>query len=151
MMLVRAYQSPLTFWFALSIVLVTLIGWVFPASLIAFRPGAVTVADGAVMLERSFPGDAFDLPRPVMTYRETVRPLTPGHNGGHPCVQTGGPIRYTSPQPVGTWSLDWAAACLDDPAGFHWEAAWRWHVGAIQLGPVRAAVTVLQPQNGATE
>lgn len=150
MTVAKLYNAPLTLLLAAGMIVSAFLTWVFPASLVAFRPGAVTIADGAVVLERSFPGDRFGLPRPVMSYKETVRPLTHGHNGGHPCVQTGGPIRYTSPHPVGTWSLDWAAACLDDPAGFHWEAAWRWHIGAVVLGPVRSEATVLQLRNGAT-
>jgi hypothetical protein len=145
-MIWAAYNSRLSLATALVLVIGMVVGWVFPASLIAFRPGAVDITDGVVTLAREFPGDRFGLRRPVLSYTEIIRPLTPMHHGGHPCVQTGGPIRYVSPSPVGTWSLAWAGDCIDDPAGFHWQAAWVWHVGAIRLGPVQLETTVLQPR-----
>jgi hypothetical protein len=144
-MILAAYNSKWTLLVAVAVVMAALIGWVFPASRMAFNPGAVLIEDGTVTLARTFPGDSFGLPRPVMTYEETIRPLTPMHNGGHPCVQQGGPIRYVSASPVGAWSLDWADDCTSDPTGYYWEAAWVWHIGAFRLGPVRASHTVLRP------
>jgi len=144
------YNSRLTLSLALLALFAACFGWIFPASMIGFHPGAVDISNNTVTLARTFPGDRFGLPRPVMSYKEVVRPLTPLHNGGHPCVQTAGPLRYISPAPVGTWSLDWAGECTDDPAGYFWEAAWTMHIGALTLGPVRASHTVLQPQEGTT-
>jgi hypothetical protein len=148
-MIGAVYNSRWTLLAAALVVMGALVGWVFPASMIAFRPGAVEIVNGTVTIARTFPGDRFGLPRPHMSYKEVIRPLSLLHNGGHPCVQEGGPLRYVSQYPVGTWSLDWAADCTDDPVGFFWEAAWAMHIGSIRLGPVRASHTVLRTGNGA--
>ena len=145
-MILRAIQSWPSFVLSALFLIGGGVGWVFPASRLALVPGAVQIADGVVILERSFPGDRFGLPRPVMTYREVIRPLTPLHNGGHYCTQTGGPIRYVNAAPVGTWSIGWAADCINDPTGYHWEASWRWHIGGIPLGPVSVSTVVFSTQ-----
>lgn len=140
-MIGNIYNSPGMLLFAIVMVGSLMLGWVFPASMMAIKPGEVSIINGYVSLYRVFPGDNLRLPRPVMSYKEVIRPLTLGYNGGHPCVQTGGPFRYVSPAPVASWSLDWAQDCISDPVGFHWEAAWVWHIGAVKLGPVRASTT----------
>jgi hypothetical protein len=117
----------------------TFIGWyglqVLPFTSLVYRPEAVEVSNGEVTLARSFPGDALGLPRPRMSYVETVRPLSQTHNGGQSCSDAGGPFRYSRAEPIGVWKIDWARNCLSDPVGFEWSAFWYWHVGAIRLGP----------------
>ena len=129
-----------------------LFGWLFivwlalqaaPVTRLVYHPQSVAIEGAQVVLHRSFPGDAIGLPRPVMSYVETIRPLTPGHNGGHPCTRPGGPFRYSSEAPVGRWSIAWAAPCLDDPLGYEWSARWTWHLGILRLGPVSLTHTVL--------
>ena len=130
-----------------------LIGWATAAvvvfqtaalSRIAYNPQAVEISDSQVTMYRSFPLDALGLPRPWLSYVETVRPITEAHNGGHSCTQRGGPFVYTRAGDVGKWSIEWASACTSDPAGFHWSAKWTWHVGRITLGPVSFDQTVLR-------
>lgn len=127
----RAY-----YWFGV-LCLLAVVFTALPVSRLAIVPHSVEIVGDQVSLERSFPGDMFGLPRPFLSYVETVTPLTQGHNGGHPCQVKGGPFRYARAENIGTWSIDWAAACLSDPSGFIWSAAWTWHVGALRLGPVR--------------
>ena len=115
-----------------------------PLSRIAYNPQAVEISDSQVTMYRSFPLDALGLPRPWLSYVETVRPITEVHNGGHSCTERGGPFQYTREGDVGMWSIAWAADCTDDPAGFHWSAKWTWHVGRMQMGPVKLSQTVLK-------
>jgi hypothetical protein len=116
---------------------------VLPVSRLAIAPHTVEIAEGRVYLHRTFPGDALGLPRPVLTYIETVQPLTERHNGGHSCRDEGGPMRYTRAGPVGSWSIyPWAGNCINDPAGYRWEACWRWHLGAVRFGATCLDATV---------
>lgn len=130
-----------------------LIGWatavllVFqtaPLTRIAYNPQAVEIRDSQVTMYRSFPMDAIGLPRPWLSYVETVRPITESHNGGQSCTDRGGPFEYMRAGDVGRWSIEWASACTSDPAGFQWSAKWTWHVGRITLGPVKYSQTVLR-------
>ncbi|MFN3647851.1 MAG: hypothetical protein ACK4S2_15315 [Gemmobacter sp.] len=117
--------------------------FVAPATRLLFNPQSVQIDGEVVRVVRSFPGDALGLPRPVMSYSETVHPLTAGHNGGHFCqASSPRPVQYVSRNPVGQWSIPWARACLSDPAGFVWEARWQAYVGLLPLGPVRLSATV---------
>jgi hypothetical protein len=115
-----------------------------PTTRVVFNPQAVTIDGAEVTVLRDFPGDKFGLKRPMLSYIETVSPLTPEHNSGHFCQHANpNPIRYISKEPVGRWRIDWAEPCLDDPLGFTWEASWFYHLGTIRLGPVRLSTTVL--------
>jgi hypothetical protein len=132
-------------WIGWGSVLVILMTWVLPVTGLLFRPEHVEIVGDQVVLQRSFPGDRIGLPRPVMSYVETVKPLTPAHNGGHVCQHSSqAPFRYGSTEVVGKWSIDSAAACLTDPLGFTWDARWTAHVGVIPLGPVSKETTVLR-------
>ena len=107
---------------------------VLPLTRLAYGPQDVVITGDQVTMYRSFPGDALGLPRPRISYLEKVMPLTPGHHGGHPCVEEGGPFRYGQAEPVGSWAIPWAAGCLNDPHGYAWEATWTWHLGVLTLG-----------------
>jgi len=118
-----------------------------PVTWLAYRPISVEVSDGKVVMTRDFPGDLVGLPRPRIAYVETVRPLTPGYNGGQRCEDAGGPFRYGNDNgsSVASWSIaTWASPCLSDPNGFVWSATWTWHLGALRLGPVSLRKTVLR-------
>lgn len=137
-MIARSY-----WWFGVACVVAMAIT-ALPVSRLAYAPGAVEITGGQVILERRFPGDAIGLPRPTLSYLETVKPLTQSHNGGHPCTMTGGPMQYNRAEAVGRWSLEWAEPCLSDPYGFVWSARWTWHVGVLKFGPVVASHRVLR-------
>lgn len=119
-----------------------LVLWVTPITRLVYHPKAIEIEGTKVTMYRSFPGDALGLPRPKLSYVEIIRPLTPSHNGGQSCTDTGGPFRYTRSTEVGEWSIEWAAACLNDPVGYSWYARWYWHVGALKLGPTSLATTI---------
>lgn len=107
---------------------------VLPISRLVIAPVDVSITGQDVRMVRSFPTDALGLPRPRISYVETVTPLTHGHNGGHFCEDHGGPTRYSKQTQLGRWSIQWAAPCLDDPIGYRWEACWTWHVGVFKFG-----------------
>jgi len=109
---------------------------VLPATRLAYNPSVVEITGQQVILFRSFPGDALNLPRPRISYLEKVRPLTPGHNLGRPCVDQGGPFRYDVQEAPVSWEIPWAEPCLSDPLGYVWEATWTWHLGVFTFGPV---------------
>ena len=112
---------------------------------IAYWPSYVEIKNGEVRLERTFPMDALGLPRPRISYVETVKPITQSHNGGHVCEDKGGPFRYTQAKPIGRWNISlWAMDCLDDPMGYRWEADWWWHLGALKIGPIHKELLVLK-------
>lgn len=117
---------------------------VLPVTRLAFDPQEVQIEGDQVTLVRTFPADALGLQRPRISYVEEVRPLSPSHNGGHPCTEAAGPFRYDAEEPLGSWSIPWAAACLDDPRGYVWEATWTWHVGVFTFGPVTLSTRVLK-------
>ena len=130
-----------------------LIGWLFvawgaaqvlPITRLAFHPEAVEINGDQVTLYRTFPGDAWGLPRPRMAYVETVRPLTQAHNGGQICSDESDPFRYTRAEEIGRWSIDWAADCLSDPMGYVWSAEWSWYIGRFGVGPASLSTTVLR-------
>lgn len=106
-----------------------------PFTRAVYNPTAVEIHGDQVTVYRTFPGDAFGLPRPSISYAETITPLTQAHNGGHPCVERGGPFQYSRADPVGRWSIEWAADCLSDPQGYRWSARWYWNVGILKFGP----------------
>jgi len=115
-----------------------------PLSRIAYNPQAVEIRGDHVTMYRSFPMDRAGIARPWLSYSETVRPLTETHNGGQSCTEHGGPFQYTRAGDVGMWSIAWAADCLSDPVGFHWSAKWTWHIGRMQMGPVKLSQTFLK-------
>lgn len=130
-----------------------LIGWVFvcwialqalPITALVYDPQTVEISGDRVTVARDFPADEWTNWRPRLSYIETVRPLTTGHNGGQSCEDPGGPFRYSSAEAVGQWSIGWAANCLDDPQGFTWSAYWYWHIGALRVGPVSLYQRVLR-------
>jgi hypothetical protein len=120
-----------------------------PLSRLAIHPITVSVSGEVVTIHRAFPSDTFGLPRPQLSYIETVKGLSVGHNDGHICLDASGPFRYTTKEQVGSWSIPWAADCLDDPRGYVWEACWMWHLGAIRLSPVCAQYTKIRAIEGA--
>ena len=115
-----------------------------PLTGLAIQPEQVTIEGDQVTLLRDFPTDRIGLPRPWLSYVETVRPLTPEHNGGQICEQKRGPFKYTEKSPVGTWSISWASDCLSDPQGFTWSASWTWWIGNLKLGPTDFGTRVLR-------
>lgn len=130
-----------------------IVGWMFvigflvqaiPFSALAIDIDGVVIEGDQVLVSRDFPTDTIGVDRPWISYIETVRPLTPGHNGGQICEQRGGPFKYTSTDTVGRWSIDWAEDCLNDPLGFTWTASWTWWVGAIPVGPTQYEVRILR-------
>ena len=128
-------------WLGVACILAMLLS-LAPISRLAINPITATVIGGTVTLQRQFPGDTLGLPRPQLSYVETVKGLSAGHDGGHVCIDAAGPFRYTAKEQVGEWGIDrWASECLDDPVGFVWEACWRWHVGAFVLSPVCISYT----------
>ena len=127
-----------------GIVVAVVLTMLLPVTRLVYHPIEVQIIGDEVTLRREFPGDKFGFPRPVLSYVETVKPLTQAHNGGHPCEASGGPFRYTRADDVGRWSIDWAADCLSDPQGFVWSAYWRWHLGSVQFGAASKSRTVLR-------
>lgn len=117
---------------------------VLPVTQLVYHPDVVEIVGSEVRLARSFPGDAWGFQRPVMSYVETVRPISQFHNGGQSCTDKGGPFRYDRAESVGQWSIDWAADCLSDPSGYTWSADWFWHIGAMRVGPVNLTHRVLK-------
>lgn len=107
-----------------------------PVTRLVYNPEKVEIVGDRVTMYRSFPLDKLGLPRPMISYHETIAPVTPGHNGGKPCEDSGGPFQYSSPDPVAEWDIDWGENCITDPQGFVWAARWYWHIGALRLGPV---------------
>jgi hypothetical protein len=107
-----------------------------PMSRLAIHPITASVSGDIVTIHRVFPSDTFRLPRPQLSYVETVKGLSAGNNGGHICIDASGPFRYTSKEQVGDWSIPWAADCLDDPRGYVWEACWTWHIGVFRFSAV---------------
>ena len=126
--------------------LLLLLMFVAPFSRLAYNPDAVEIAGDKVTMYRAFPGDRIGLPRPLLSYFETVRPLTSDYNGGQSCTDRGGPFKYDRAGPVGDWSIEWAAECTSDPVGFVWSARWYWHVGAIKFAPITFEHVVLKQQ-----
>jgi len=126
--------------------LLLLLMFIAPFSRLVYNPEAVEIAGDKVTMYRSFPGDTLGLPRPWLSYVETVRPLTPEHNGGQSCTDKGGPFKYDRAGPVGDWSIEWAADCTSDIKGFAWSARWYWHVGAIKFAPATFEHVVLKTQ-----
>ena len=117
--------------------------FVSPITSAAIYPIAVSVTTESVSVRRVFLADYLGLPRPIISYDETVRPLTPLWNGGHPCSDLGGPFRYTSEQETAQWEIQWAADCTNDPVGFVYTVCWTWHVGMIEFGATCETVTYL--------
>lgn len=130
-------------WFGLACLMAVIVT-ALPVSRLAFHPISVEITGDQVTLDRAFPGDILGLPRPHLSYVETVKPMTQRHNGGHPCVDHGGPFRYARADSVKRWSIDWAAACLSDPAGFVWSAQWTWHLGMFRFGAVGMTEIVMR-------
>lgn len=129
-----------------AIGLLMLLMFIAPFSRLAYDPISVEIDGDNVKMYRSFPGDALSLPRPWISYTETIRPLTSSHNGGQSCTDKGGPFEYDRADAVGKWSIEWAAECTSDPTGFAWSARWYWHVGALKFAPVSFEHVVLKQQ-----
>lgn len=118
---------------------------VIPVTRAVYWPSEVWIEESKVTVERHFPGDFLGLPRPRISFVEAVDPLTPGHNDGQFCKAKGGPYLYGSDDPLGEWDIkEWAAPCLDDPAGYRWSAEWTWHLGGFTFGPARLRKTVIK-------
>lgn len=115
-----------------------------PVTRLVYWPVETEVRNETVTHFRSFPMDALGLPRPRISFVEIVKPLTPGHNGGQVCQDTGGPLKYDKQTGYGAWEIPWAAPCLSDPQGFVWQAQWTWHLGALELGPAQHEKIVLK-------
>jgi hypothetical protein len=125
---------------------------VLPVSRLAIQAQEVTITGATVLIKRSFPADIFGLPRPRLSYVETVRGLTASHNDGHSCADRGGPFRYDNAKDAGTWKIEWAAPCLSDPFGYTWEACWTWHLGSVEFGATCKGIIVLgSARNEVTE
>lgn len=115
-----------------------------PLSRLAINPISVDVDGDWVAVHRHFPADTFGLPRPRISYIETVKGFSPGTNAGHTCKERAGPFRYSQAKDVGQWAIEWAQPCLDDPVGYVWEACWTWHLGMFRFGAVCANKTQLR-------
>jgi hypothetical protein len=133
-----------SYWWISILCLLTLAVTILPITWLAIHPIRVEIEQDRVALYRVFPGDTLGLPRPRLSYVETVRPLSPEHNGGHWCEKTGGPARYTNAEPVGRWSISWADTCLSDPVGYTWSAYWTLHMGVLRLGATGISTSVLR-------
>jgi hypothetical protein len=121
-----------------------------PATRLVYWPSEVWMNETQVTMDRTFPGDWIGLPRPRISFTETVDPLSQKHNSGQVCEVKGGPFRYESDAPLGRWRIGkWAAPCLDDPEGYRWSAQWTWHLGGITLGPTSISKVFIN--NGASE
>ena len=127
-------------WFFVSLMALQML----PITRLVYHPDAVVIEGDQVTLARSFPFDAYTDWRPRLSFVETVGPLTQSHNGGQDCDVSGVARRYDSPEPVGRWSIAWAADCLSDPSGFTWNATWYWHIGGLRVGPVSLSTRVLR-------
>lgn len=127
----------------LSVVALSLV-FVLPTTRLVYHPTHVEIVGDQVTLYRHWPWDEWGFKRPRISYVETIRPLTTGHNGGHPCVDQGGPFRYSAADDVGTWDIPWAADCIDDPLGYIWSADWHWHIGQVKVGPTHLSKRVLR-------
>lgn len=144
------------YWWLGVIALIWIAMQITAVTRLVYNPQAVSIHEGKVSLLRKFPGDRFGLPRPRLSYVETVVPLTEGHYGGHFCVYSDGPVLYDSPSGSKTWDISkWASGCLSDPSGVVWSAAWYWHFGSLKLGPVKFSDKIpgsqahVQPQSHA--
>ncbi|WP_296763699.1 hypothetical protein [Sediminimonas sp.] len=147
-MMKRAMDSKTYRWIGI-VALVWMLLQILPVTRIAFNPVAVQVRGDEVVMQRTFPGDVFGLPRPRLSYVETVRPITQTHNNGHPCADRGGPFRYSRAQKVGRWRItDWAGDCLSDPTGYVWSSVWTWHIGNFEVGPARLSHRVIKSYGG---
>lgn len=120
---------------------------VLPVTRIAYWPSEVWINGAEVTVGRAFPGDFLGLPRPRISFTETVDPLSQEHNGGQVCEVEGGPFRYSGDERLGRWYIgEWAEQCLDDPAGYRWSAEWVWHIGGFTVGLTRLSKTVLNDE-----
>ncbi|WP_306150756.1 hypothetical protein [Roseovarius sp. MMSF_3281] len=117
-----------------------------PATALVYWPSEVWVeADGDVTVDRTFPGDYLGLPRPRISFIETVDPISPQTHGGQDCEIKGGPDRYDDPAELGRWNIaSWAEPCLADPQGYRWSATWTWHIGSFRLGGVELSKTIIK-------
>jgi hypothetical protein len=145
---VAAWRS---YWWLGMVSALAIILTVAPVSRLAIHPMTVQISGETVFVHRTFPGDTFGLRRPLISYVETVKGFSSDTNKGHTCKDAGGPFRYSQAKTVGQWEIPWAAECLEDPIGYVWEACWRWHLGAIKLGPVCIDHTVMRANYEVTE
>lgn len=118
---------------------------VLPVTRAVYWPSEVWIDGAEVTVDRAFPGDFLGLPRPRISFTETVDPLSQEHNSGQVCEVEGGPFRYSSDEPLGRWQIgEWAAPCLDDPAGYRWSSQWTWHLGGFTFGPTGISKAVIK-------
>jgi len=120
---------------------------IFPVTKMAYWPSDVWINGTEVTVDRIFPGDKLGLPRPRISYVETVTPLSGiAHNKGQSCQDKREPKVYDKPEIV-SWNIGgWAGPCLGDPKGYRWQAVWTWHLGGFSLGPVREDKVVLKKE-----
>jgi len=101
--------------------------------------------EGDVVLERIFVTDYFGLPRPRISYVETVKAFTQETNNGEFCQNKSEPTVYDRNEELGRWNIkDWAGECMADPVGYRWSADWSFHLGAIKFGSVQLKEVVLK-------
>lgn len=117
---------------------------VAPVTMLVYWPVETQIEGDTVTHFRVFPMDTFGLPRPRISFVETVKPLTHGHNDGQVCQDAGGPFPYDKRSEYGSWSIPWAAPCLSDSKGYVWRAQWTWHLGSFKVGPTHAEKVVLK-------
>lgn len=125
---------------------VYILSQILPITRMVYWPSKVGIEKGQVTLVRYFPGDTLNLPRPRISYVETVTPLSGvEHNGGQFCQDTAAAKKYTSKREVGQWDITpWAKDCLSDPLGYKWSASWTWHLGVFTFGSTSLNHTVLK-------
>lgn len=123
----------MSYWIG-ALSLLVILAFSAPASRLAIWPHDVHIEGDLVQVYRSFPADWIGLPRPRLSYIETVKGITPETHAGHVCEERGGPFRYSTASDVGQWSIAWAAPCLADPVAAKWEACWTWHLGLMRFG-----------------
>lgn len=88
---------------------------VLPVTRLAYWPSEVWIDGSEVTVERHYPGDWLGLPRPQVSYVETVTPISGiGHNDRHNCQDARGAKRYTRPE-LTSWDISsWAAGSIDE-------------------------------------
>ena len=100
------------------------------------NPQAATIDGTIVTVYRTFPAHGLlGVPRPLVSYRETVTPLDNGRTCGDGRTQ-----RYVRPGDFGRWDIaEWAAPCMR--GAWLWHAEWQgWLFGLIPLQPVSLTI-----------
>jgi hypothetical protein len=117
----------------------------YPQAIQYVQSASPFAPDNYMVIHRSYPlSDWFGIQRPWIRYTQTVHPLTKTTNGGYSCIETNNHgMRYTHDDPAGfgSWSMSWAAACMNDPVGWKYEATWRGYL--FDLFPMRTVSITL--------